>query len=232
MKVKIRPAAQPAAPDLRETRRQVLDCAAHLFREQGYAAVSLRDIAALCGMKAGSLYYHFASKEEIVLAILDIGVDTVYGEVRRAVEALGPVAPAAKIEAAVRAHLRAIFEVGDYCGASIRIFGHVPARVRHAAIAKRDLYETYWVELLSEGAAKGDLRGDVDLTLLRLFLFGAMNGTLEWYRPGGRRDLEGIARQLGRVVLQGAGIAAAGGTRPGTKWARRGSFRTGTKSRA
>ena len=49
------------------TRQHVLDCAARLFRMQGYAATSLRDIAAASGMKPGSLYYHFPSKEMIVI---------------------------------------------------------------------------------------------------------------------------------------------------------------------
>src|SRR5947209_17027405 len=47
------------------TRRQILDQAARLLRTNGYASTSLRDIAAATGMKAGSLYYHFASKEAL-----------------------------------------------------------------------------------------------------------------------------------------------------------------------
>ncbi len=190
-------------PEAKASRRQILDCAARLFREQGYAAVSLRDIAAASGMKAGSLYHHFVSKEEIVAEMLNIGVQTVFGEVRRAIEAAGDVPAAHLIETAVRAHLRSIFEFGDYTGASIRIFGHVPARVRDATIGERDAYERYWVALLARGARLGDLRGDIDLTLLRLFLFGAMNWALEWYKPG-RLDLDGIARQLGEIILHGA----------------------------
>ena len=189
------------------SRRHVLDCAARLFREHGYAAVSLRDIAAASGIKAGSLYYHFASKEEIVTEMLNIGVRTVFGEVRRSVEALGDAPGAGRIETAIRAHLRSIFEIDDYNGASIRIFGQVPPRVRDATLGERDAYERYWVELLEREVPKGALRPDIDRTLLRLFLFGAMNWALEWYKPSGKYGVEELARQLSEIILRGAGRA-------------------------
>jgi len=56
-----RGAAVPAKTPPDDTRRQILDAAAKLLRQNGYASTSLRDIAAATGMKAGSLYYHFAS---------------------------------------------------------------------------------------------------------------------------------------------------------------------------
>ncbi len=64
-------AAPPKPPSKSEaTRQSILHAAAGLFRQQGYAAVSLRDIAEAVGMKTGSLYYHFSSKESLVEEIL------------------------------------------------------------------------------------------------------------------------------------------------------------------
>ncbi|MEP4559632.1 MAG: helix-turn-helix domain-containing protein, partial [Nitratireductor sp.] len=60
----------------------VLDIAARLFREQGYGSVSLRKIADAAGIKAGSIYYHFGSKDEIVAAILDAGIQAVHHRMR------------------------------------------------------------------------------------------------------------------------------------------------------
>ena len=83
-----------AAPVVSETsrsavgRKGVLDVAARLFREQGYGSVSLRKIAAAAGIKAGSIYYHFGSKDEIVVAILDAGIRAVHDNMRKAVGAL------------------------------------------------------------------------------------------------------------------------------------------------
>ena len=61
------------------TRQAILHAAAGLFRERGYAAVSLRDIAEVVGMKTGSLYYHFSSKEGLVEEILTLGTQGALG---------------------------------------------------------------------------------------------------------------------------------------------------------
>ena len=74
-----RGAAVPAKTPPDDTRRQILDAAAKLLRQNGYASTSLRDIAAATGMKAGSLYYHFASKEEIAETVMAEGIDLVQG---------------------------------------------------------------------------------------------------------------------------------------------------------
>ncbi len=190
------------------SRRIVLDGAARLFRLHGYAAVSMRDIAAACGIKAGSLYYHFQSKEQIVTEVLDTGVGTVFDQARRSVEALPPAAPLEqRLRAAIGAHLHALLELDDYTGANIRIFGHVPERVRKAALASRRQYEDWWRGLLARGEAEGAFAPGTDLRLLRLFLLGAMNWSLEWHKPGstdeGRADVEDLADRLAAMALHG-----------------------------
>ncbi len=197
-------APQPALPS--PSRRLVLDQAARLFRGQGYAETSLRDIADACGMKTASLYYHFASKEEIVTAVLNTGVATVYDEARRNVDALGAgAAPEARLRTAIGAHLRALLELDDYTGANIRIFGHVPPHVRAATMAERDRYEDWWRDLLADTAARGAIKPGTDLRLVRLMLLGAMNWSVEWHRlrRGKADSVAAIARGLGDMVLLG-----------------------------
>jgi len=53
-----------------DTRGRILDAATELFNERGYAGTSIRDIAERTGMTKGSLYYHFASKDELLYAIV------------------------------------------------------------------------------------------------------------------------------------------------------------------
>ena len=56
-------------------------------------------------------------------------------------------------------------------------------------------YERYWVDVLKRCAAEGALRPDIDLRMLSMFLFGAMNWALEWYRPG-RHSIAQLADEL------------------------------------
>lgn len=195
----------PGAPRT-DSRRLVLDHAARLFRERGYAETSQRDIAEACGIRTASLYYHFASKEEIVAEVLNIGVATVSAEVRRRVEMLGPDAtPAARLQAAISGHLSALLELDNYTGANIRIFGHVPPHVREITMGPRDAYEAWWRDLLAGIAAQGAIRPEVDLKMMRLLLLGAMNWAVEWHRPrpDAADSVEAIARSLTDMALRG-----------------------------
>ena len=189
-----------------ESRTLILDTAARLFRAEGYAAVSLRDLAAACGMKAGSLYYHFASKDEIVAEVLRIGVESVYQEVSREVAACAKTATREEIfRVAVRTHLRALLELQDYTSANIRIFGQVPPSVRAAHVELRDEYERKWNEMLLPFASTTGRKTAKErerLRLARFFLIGAMNGTLEWFH-GGKTSVDDVAEELVRVFLNG-----------------------------
>jgi AcrR family transcriptional regulator len=190
------------------TRWSILDAAAKLFRHQGYSGASLRDVAAAVGMKAGSLYHHFGSKEEIVVEVLNIGVQRVADEVRQAVAALPANAkPEEIITTAIAAHLRALHESGDYTSANVRIFGQLPERVRDGHAEVRLSYEAYWIELLErcrrpKKKGVGKLAPGWDAVLVRNFLLGALNASLEWFDPA-RGRVEPVAEAMARLVLNG-----------------------------
>lgn len=184
-------------------RKGVLDVAARLFREQGYGSVSLRKIAAAAGIKAGSIYYHFGSKDEIVVAILDAGIQAVHDNMRQAVGALpADTGAEAALRAAIGAHLRALLDVSDYSSANVRIFGQVPQSVRDANLPTRRAYEAEWDSLLSRLQRDGALKRNVDIRRLRLMLIGALNATLEWFDPE-RGGADALSRTYADVFLHG-----------------------------
>src|SRR5580692_8887457 len=84
-------------------RVQLMDAAARLFRERGFHATSMRDIAKAVGMLSGSIYYHFQSKEEMLVAVYDEGMQRIAEEVDRAVSA--EQEPWQRLEAACTGHL-------------------------------------------------------------------------------------------------------------------------------
>jgi AcrR family transcriptional regulator len=186
------------------TRRQILDQAARLLRTNGYASTSLRDIAAATGMKAGSLYYHFDSKEALAEIVMSEGIDFVRTAVRDALGAQGDGSdPLDDVEVAIKAHLRALRDSGDYASANIRCFAHVPAEMRRRLRKVREAYEDDWRKLLARARAAGRLAADVDDDALRYGLFGVMNWTLEWLRPGGPLPDE-LADMFFRILFRGA----------------------------
>ncbi|MBC7155839.1 MAG: TetR/AcrR family transcriptional regulator [Rhodobacteraceae bacterium] len=184
-------------------REGVLDVAARLFRDHGYGGVSLRKIAGAAGIKAGSIYYHFGSRDEIVVEILDAGIRTVHESMRQAVAALPEGTGAETIlRAAIGAHLRALLDASDYSSANVRIFGQVPQSVRDANLPTRRAYEAEWDNLLSRLQKDGALKRDVDIRRLRLMLIGALNATLEWFDPK-RGSADALAQTYTDVFLHG-----------------------------
>jgi AcrR family transcriptional regulator len=166
-------------------REKILDISAKLFSKHGYNGTVLRDIASALDMKAGSLYYHFDSKEQLVLEVLTIGVENIIDTVKKEVESL-PESSSSKdiISAAVQGHLSALLEKGDYTSTSIRNLGQLPESVQADILVIRDRYEDMWRSLLLDAQQKGEIKSSVNLKILRLSLLGMLNRTLAWYKKG------------------------------------------------
>lgn len=183
------------------TRARILDAAAQAFAAHGYAGTSLQRIADGAGLKAGSLYFHFDSKDALIADVLREGVGRTLVHVRAAVDAVGPQAPAAaRLRAAIRAHLEALHELSDFAAAVIRIVDEAPPEVRARHRATDRQYARYWTGLLREAQADGALPPDVDLRLTRTLLYAAMNGS-----PAGGASIDRVTATLVALLhLEGA----------------------------
>lgn len=185
------------------TRRRLLDAAARLFKERGYAGTRQEDIADAAAIKAASVYYHFSSKEELMGEVLDQGIARCFDAVTAAVDALGPEAGLrARLRAAVAAHLDMLLRHGDYTAANIRSFGQVPEPIRRRHWPLREAYGDYWRGLLESGQRSGELKKDADLSLLRMLLLGSLNWAIEWYDPR-RKTADEIAVTVVEMFLDG-----------------------------
>lgn len=189
-----------------EMRQKVLDTAARLFRDKGYAATTMREVADRCGIRAASLYYHFPAKEEILAEVFDYGVRHVSDAVRAAVARLPASASSyEKVRAAIIAHLESFFVYGDYTATNIRVFRQAPREVQRRNRKLRDRYEAYLQSLLEEAKRRGELREGVDLATARLFLIGGLNHTLEWYTKRGGASFEELAERYTSLLFHGIG---------------------------
>ena len=185
------------------TRARVLDAAAHVFSEQGYGA-RLSDIAEGAGIQTGSLYYHFASREELVTEVLHIGIKTSWDHVRQAVDELAPdTEPIDKLAAAVRAHTMSILKSSDYASAEARIVGQVPPTVADAHRRDQRQYGAYWNDLFEAARAAGQLAPGLDLFVARMLAFGAMNWTAEWFGRQRKADAATVADNAVAMLIGG-----------------------------
>ena len=197
-------AALPKSPTKSEiTRRLILEAAAGLFRERGYASVSLRDIAEAVNMKTGSLYYHFSSKESLVEEILSLGTQGAFDASKAAVVALGLAAdPIDKLAAVISAHTRFLHDEEDFASANLKILHQVPPAIRERHVRQDRAYGHFVAEIINEIADTHGLAPGVDPSILRMLCFGAMNWSISWYDPKGASPAQ-IADQLMTMVRRG-----------------------------
>ncbi len=199
--------AKPAPPIRTRTRShnrqpQLLEAAARVFRQKGYGITTMRDIAAATGMTAGSIYYHYPSKGDLLLAVYAEGVRRVTAAVQAALEPHGT--PWEKLQRAITAHLQMM--VGQtptdapFAGVFVQVLPHdFPPEHHEALIALRNGYESTFRTLIDALPLK---RG-TDRRLLRLQLIGALNHVPQWYRPNGPRTPQAIARVMTRHLQAG-----------------------------
>ena len=203
MTIKPRSDATSISAEATDTRERILLEAARLLRHHGYAATTLREIADAAGVKAGSIYYHFESKEEILGEVLDKGITIVANAVRARIEALPADASwRDRIAAGIEGHLWGMLHYGDFTSANIRVYGQIPTSAKNRHKIVRRAYADYWDRLLASALASGELRQDTGLAVIRLFVIGALNWTVEWYNPQGG-SFQDFARQITAIVFDG-----------------------------
>jgi AcrR family transcriptional regulator len=180
----------------------LLEAAARVFRQKGYGITTMRDIAAATGMTAGSIYYHYPSKGDLLLAVYAEGVARVSAAVQAAL--VPPSTPWEKLERAMTAHLQMMVgqapDDAPFAGVFVQVQPHDFPPEHHAAlIALRNSYEATFRALIDALPLK---RG-TDRRLLRLQLIGALNHVPQWYRPNGPRTPQAIARVMTRHLQAG-----------------------------
>ncbi len=171
---------------------------------KGFQATSIRDIVGAVGMLPGSLYYHFANKDELLLAVYAEGVRRIESAVAVAVATESD--PWTRLEAACVAHLESLLDQSAYAQVVVSVQPCDASPVAAALTALRDGYERKFVMLL----AALQLPARSDYKTMRMLLLGALNWTPVWYRSGGatprkiardyvqllKRTATGLARDL------------------------------------
>jgi TetR/AcrR family transcriptional regulator, cholesterol catabolism regulator len=178
-----RPRKTPGERDDGNRRLELLAAAAKLFRQQGFAATSTRDIAAAAGMRSGSPFYHFENKQALLAAVMQEGMRSA---LQRQDAALARLSDGASAEARLQALVRNHFEVllgpdSDFIPVMLYEWRALGEQQVAEIKALKDVYEAAWVPVLNGLHAEGRLSGEP--ALARLMIFGALNWTVQWYQP-------------------------------------------------
>ncbi|MEV6049734.1 TetR/AcrR family transcriptional regulator [Streptomyces sp. NPDC052107] len=188
-------------------RGELLGVAAEVFAEHGYNATTVRRIADHAGMLAGSLYYHFDSKESMLEEILRTFLDELWDGYDTVLA--GGLGPREALQALVTESFREI----DRHRAAVAIYQkesrQLVAQERFAFLAESQVrFEKAWLGTLERGVAEHVFRADLDVRLTYRFVRDTVWVAASWYRPGGGHSPEEIARQYLSMVLDGIAVRA------------------------
>ncbi len=185
---------------------EILDAAAAVFAEKGFHGASTKDIADRLGIRQGSLYYYFSSKEDALEEVCRIGVE---GFVNRLAIALaGPGNARDKLRAAVRNHLFPMRDRPDYVRTFLKerynLNGDNYLKVRD--LARR--YEAMLESLVENGITEGEFRADQDCRTTVLGFLGMWNAVADWLVTEPDHSLDEIAERYADLALGGVAVAS------------------------
>jgi AcrR family transcriptional regulator len=172
------------------TAARIVEAATNQFFARGYHGASMKELAEEAGVRSATLYYHFSSKEELLVAIMRSTLEELTASVAAAVAA--PRDPLAALRAAVTTHIH--FHVERHrevflCDAELRALS---TGVRAEIVSLRDAYEEIFRSTLRAGRA-AEVLVVPQVDLVTRSLLASCSGVAFWFRPGGAMTVDEVA---------------------------------------
>jgi AcrR family transcriptional regulator len=198
-----------------EKQAEIFAAAVRIFRQKGYHAASMQDLADAVGLQKASLYYYVTSKEDLLLSIYERLTGAFTKKLAELVAA--PLSPREKLRRAVETHVVALGEQLElftvYLNEQKFLNGRPRTRIRAEVERHAELLES----ILKEGILEGEFR-DCNVKITARAIIGMCNWIYQWYSPEGKLTPLEIAVIFGDLVLDGVrtspGRTARKGRRP------------------
>lgn len=183
-----------------ELKKEILSLSQSVLKEKGYAATSVRDIAKALDMEPASLYSHFKSKEDI----LKITCFEMADKFELAVKEVNDIYFNAeeKLRMAIKLHVEILTSHLDSALIFIRDWRNLTGESLDQFIAKRNVYEAGFREIVQTGIDEGVFK-ETDRKFAALTILSSVNWIVEWYKPNGTLNPEQIAEKLSAFILSG-----------------------------
>jgi len=180
-------------------RKELVASAAQLFKDNSFDRTTVRMLAAAAGIKSGSLFHHFKDKEEILMAVIEDGLRKSLITVQKETSTVTQVDK--KVIALIYGHLKTLH--GDEKDAhivSITEWRSLSEQSKLHLIQLRDEYEQFWQKIIREATDAGLLHGEP--ALIRLFILGSLNWSIQWFVPQQGKSIEELAHEFYKMVAQ------------------------------
>ncbi|HMQ82225.1 MAG TPA: TetR/AcrR family transcriptional regulator [Saprospiraceae bacterium] len=186
--------------DKKSKRQFIQETAAMLFREKGFAATSMRDLAKAVDLQASSLYNHFPSKQEILWEICRENATRFLDGMKAIQEQYQH--PAKKVEALIRLHI----QIATSDATSVTSFNDEWRHLTEPHLSNfrqmRKDYQDRFRAIIEEGIASGEFRPIHPMVAL-LTLLSSVRWIYDWYQTNKKLTTNDLETQLSELVLKG-----------------------------
>jgi len=164
--------------------RRILERAARLFFEKGFDGTSMQDIADACGLTKAGLYHHVPTKEALLIAIMEYGMDLFEEVVLARVEHISD--PLERLRQTMANNIELV-TTDSSKEVTIILHEHqtLTGEAQRHINARKKRYVRFLEDSFKQAMARGQIR-NVDPTLASFSFLGSVLWTYKWYRPDGR----------------------------------------------
>lgn len=189
----------PQGGRLNNRRREILAAASGLFRSHGFHSTGMRDIAVAAEMTVGNLYYYFENKQDLLAFCQEDAVRRLLSMAHRVMRL--DLDAAGKLWLLIVGHIRCLNEGVPGSLAHLQV-EELAAPARRRIVRLRNQYESTLCALVVQGSTEEDFLSTDAPVAVRAVL-GAVNWTVQWYRPKGRMSLTKIAETFATQLVRG-----------------------------
>jgi len=183
-------------------KEQVIRVAAELFREKGYVASSMRDLAQKLGIEAASLYSHIKSKEEILhILCFDMAADFMAS--LEEVEKQQDLPASEKLRKGIIGHIQVMAQDLTASAVFMNEHRHLSQPSLRDFLLMRIKYINRFKGMIEEGVATGEFKESIDKKLAVMTLFSSLNWMPMWYDPKAAIEPEALGFQLADMLING-----------------------------
>lgn len=180
-------------------KREICTVAACLFKEKGYAAVTMRDLAAAVGVKAASLYNHIASKEEILNEVI-LGIAEQFTQGISAIRFSQNTIPE-KLSQVIAQHVNLTADNPYGMAALNNDWMHLGSG-KERYLELRRTYESHFREIIQEGKEQGILK-NIDDEVILFSTLGTLRNLYVWIPKKSKLDTQKLITSLSATLLEG-----------------------------
>ncbi|NNV57163.1 TetR/AcrR family transcriptional regulator [Limnovirga soli] len=178
----------------------IIKASAKLFREKGYKAASMRDLAVKVGVEAASLYNHIRSKAELLHDIC-FNVANVFFEHMNEVEST-QATPIEKLEKLLRFHIKQMLENFEEVYVSDREWRYLADPYLSNFQNQRRSYRKRFASIIQQGIEQGQIN-KIDASTAVLVLLHAISGIDSWHRSTHKVSGEELEENIVTILIQG-----------------------------